>query len=267
MGRLHDEPRPRARAATVSIHLAPLTEVQRVLRRRRSPVTARQRRRSIARRASDGGRRRPKGVAHPRVRPPRRVDRSNPPFQAGTTARSAGPRTRTCASQGSPRATSTRAPRMRPVLAQSRRSVRETYRVLNEQKLGLPQESWNIVTRRSSPMPRRSACSSRTSSRRGRRRRAKKLTAKLTSKIRTRTFTLATPYDGTISVASRQAGQASRCRCSPKGATVGKSAFKRASGRRSRRPSAACAAIAFARAHGQVTKPTKTTVTLTVAPY
>ena len=144
----------------------------------------------------------------------------------------------------------------------------EAYRVLNEQKLGLAQEAWNIVTPTLFPdatalglleqdvvTPWTAAAPTT-------------LTAALTSKIRTRTFTVKTPYDGTVSVTPRQAGKASVSvsLLGAKNATVGTSAFKRASG--SSISSTVCGQRSYrvrATLAGTVTKKTKTTVSLTVS--
>ena len=143
----------------------------------------------------------------------------------------------------------------------------ETYRLLNEQKLGLTQEAWNIVTPTLFPdatalnLLEQDVVTPWTAPA------AKTLTAALTSKIRTRTFTVATPYDGTISVAPRQAGKAavSVSLLGAKGATVGTSAFKRASG--TSISSTVCGQRSYrvrVTLPGTVTKKTKTTVSLTV---
>jgi hypothetical protein len=83
-----------------------------------------------------------------------------------------------------------------------------------------------------------------------------------------RTFTVKTPYDGTISVTPSQAGKASVSvsLLGAKNATVGTSAFKRASG--SSISSTVCGQRSYrvrATLAGTVTKKTKTTVLLTVS--
>ena len=81
----------------------------------------------------------------------------------------------------------------------------ETYRLLNEQKLGLPQESWTIVSTALAPdatalsLLEQDVTTPWTAST------VKTFTAKLTGKVRTRTFVVSTPYDGTIGVVARQA--------------------------------------------------------------
>ena len=134
-------------------------------------------------------------------------------------------------------------------------------------KLGLPQEPWNIVTPTLFPdatafsLLEQDVVTPWTAPA------AKTLTAALTSKIRTRTFSVATPYDGTIAVAPRQAGKAtvSVSLLGAKGATVGTSAFKRASG--TSISSTVCGQRSYrvrVTLPGTVTKNTKTTVSLTV---
>jgi hypothetical protein len=143
----------------------------------------------------------------------------------------------------------------------------ETYRLLNEQRLGLPQEAWNIVTPTLFPdatalsLLEQDVLTPWTAPA------PKTLTAAMTSKIRTRTFTVAAPYDGTIAVTPRQAGKATVnvSLLGAKGATVGTSAFKRASG--SSISSTVCGQRSYrvrVKLAGTVTKTTKTTVTLTV---
>ena len=94
----------------------------------------------------------------------------------------------------------------------------ETYRVLNEQKLGLPQEAWTIVTHGALlPTRPRSACSSRTCSTPWTANTtAKTFTAKLTGQGPHEDVHGRTPYDGTIGVVPRQVGRRTgqACRCS-----------------------------------------------------
>ena len=143
----------------------------------------------------------------------------------------------------------------------------ESYRVLNEQKLGLPQESWSIVT--ASLYPDATALSlleqdvlmpwtANTSQR---------LTAKLTGKVRTRTFKVSTPYDGTISVRSRQAGNAKvSVSLLANGRAVKTNSFSRAAG------ASLTSKVCGVRTHnvrvrltGPVKRTTKATVTISVS--
>lgn len=107
----------------------------------------------------------------------------------------------------------------------------ETYRVLNEQKLGLPLEPWDIVT--SSLYPDATALSlveqdvltpwTKDTT--------QKLTAKLTSKVRSRTFKVSTPYDGTLTVVPHQAGRANvTVSLLVKGVALEARGFRRATG-------------------------------------
>jgi hypothetical protein len=101
--------------------------------------------------------------------------------------------------------------------------------VLNEQKLGLPLEPWDIVTR--SLYPDATALSlleqdvvtpwtAPTS---------QKLTARLTAKVRTRTFKVSAPYDGTLIVLPHKTGRANiTVSLLAKGATVKAKSFTRA---------------------------------------
>jgi len=142
----------------------------------------------------------------------------------------------------------------------------ETYRVLNEQRLGLALESWTIVSAALAPdatslslleqdvtMPWTVAT-------------VKTLTAKLTSKVRTRTFAFSTPYDGTVSVVARQAAGTK--------VAVSLLANKRSvkartsSGARSAISSTVCGVRQYSvrvQLPGPVTKATKTTLSLTVS--
>jgi hypothetical protein len=143
----------------------------------------------------------------------------------------------------------------------------EAYRVLNEQRLGLPEEPWSIVT--TSLYPDATALSlveqdvlmpwtANTSHR---------LTAKLTGKIRTRTFTVSTPYDGTVSVLPRQVGDAKvSVSLLAKGRAVRTNSFSRAAG--ASLSSTICGVRTYSvrvRLMGPVKTTTRTTVTLSVS--
>jgi hypothetical protein len=143
----------------------------------------------------------------------------------------------------------------------------ETYRVLNEQKLGLPQEQWNIVTNSLYPdatalsLLEQDVVTPWTANT------ARKLTAKLNGKVRTRTFAVQTPLDGVLSIASRQSGRASvKVSLLANGSTVKTKTFSRASaGSLSR---TICGLRAYGlrvQLAGEITKQTKTTVSLTVS--
>jgi len=107
----------------------------------------------------------------------------------------------------------------------------ETYRVLNEQKLGLAVEPWDIVT--TSLYPDATALSlleqdvltpwsANTTQR---------LTAKLNANVRRQTFKLSTPYDGALSVVPRQVGSANvTVTLLAKGAVIKTRSFARAQG-------------------------------------
>jgi len=80
----------------------------------------------------------------------------------------------------------------------------EAYRVLNEQRLGLPLESWTIVSAALEPDPTALTLLEQDVTDPWTANAAKTYTAKLTSKAPTKTFVVATPYDGTIVVKPRQ---------------------------------------------------------------
>jgi hypothetical protein len=143
----------------------------------------------------------------------------------------------------------------------------ESYRVLNEQRLALPQEGWDIIT--PSLFPDATALSlieqdiltpwTANTTRR--------LTARLTAKIRARNFTLSTPYDGSLTIAPRQSGHVKvRVSLLASGSTVDSSSFTRVSG-----PSlttTVCGKRAYrlrATLPGAVTKTTKTTLTFAIS--
>lgn len=107
----------------------------------------------------------------------------------------------------------------------------ETYRVLNEQKLGLPLESWDIVTRSLYPdatalsLLEQDVLTPWTANT------TQTLSAKLNGNVRTHTFKLSTPYDGALSVVPRQAGSANvTVTLLAKGAVVKAKSFSRATG-------------------------------------
>ena len=143
----------------------------------------------------------------------------------------------------------------------------ETYRVLNEQKLGLPPESWSIVTPALYPdaaalsLLEQDVLTPWTANT------SRRLTAKLTGKIRTRTFKVSTPYDGTVSILPRQAGSAKvSVTLLADGTPVKTNSFRRAAG--ASLSSTVCGERAYTvrvRLTGTVTKTTKTTVTLLVS--
>jgi hypothetical protein len=143
----------------------------------------------------------------------------------------------------------------------------ESYRLLNEQRLGLPQEPWNIVT--ASLYPDATALglleddiltpwTMNT---------AHRMSAKLTAKVRTRTFAVSAPYDGTLTVLPRQSGKAKvSVSLLTKGARVGTRAFMHAAG--ASLATTVCGQRAYnvrVKLVGKVKKTTKTTVTLTVS--
>jgi hypothetical protein len=142
----------------------------------------------------------------------------------------------------------------------------ETYRVLNEEKLGLPLESWEIVSNALAPDPTALALLEQDVTTPWAASTVKTLTAKLTSKVRTRTFVVSTPYDGTVSVVARQAA-------GPK-VTVSLLANKRSvksrtsTGARSSIAATVCGVRQYSvrvQLPGPVTRATKTSLSLTVS--
>jgi hypothetical protein len=143
----------------------------------------------------------------------------------------------------------------------------ESYRLLNEQRLGLPQEAWDIVTPSLYPDATALSLLEEDVLRPWTKDVAHKLTAKLTSKAKTRTFAMSTPYDGTLTVLPRQSGKAKvSVSLLAKGATVGTHAFMHAAG--ASLTTTVCGQRAYnvrVKLAGKVKKSTKTTVTLTVS--
>jgi hypothetical protein len=143
----------------------------------------------------------------------------------------------------------------------------ETYRVLNEERLGLPLESWTIVSPALAPDPMALTLVEQDITTPWLENTVKTFTAKLSSTAPTRTFTVATPLDGTIVVKPRQS--------SAKQVTVtllgnNRSVKSRTFTRATAAPfsSTVCGLRQYtvrAKLTGKLGKPTKTTVTLTVS--
>lgn len=143
----------------------------------------------------------------------------------------------------------------------------ESYRVLNEQRIGLPQEAWSIVTTSLYPdatalsLLEQDVVSPWTANA------TQQLVAKLNTKLRTRTYTVRTPYDGTLSISPRQAGGAKvGVSLLSHGSTVKTSSFRRASG--SSLSTTVCGSRSYkvrVTLAGVVKKTTKTSVTLAVS--
>ncbi len=142
----------------------------------------------------------------------------------------------------------------------------ETYRLLNEQKLGLPQESWTLVSTTLAPDPTALSLLEQDVTTPWTASTVKTFTAKLTGKVRTRTFVVATPYDGTVSVVARQtAGTQVKVSLLANTRSVNAKTSSRA---RSSVASTVCGVRRYsvqAQLTGKVTKATKTTLSLTVS--
>jgi hypothetical protein len=142
----------------------------------------------------------------------------------------------------------------------------ESYRVLNEERLGLPLEEWTIVSTALAPDPTALSLLEQDVTNPWTAATVKTFAAKLTSKVRTRTFVVSTPYDGTISVVARQSA----------GVKVSVSLLanrrsvkaRTSSGALSSISSTVCGVRQYAvrvQLPGVVTKATKTTLSLTVS--
>jgi hypothetical protein len=143
----------------------------------------------------------------------------------------------------------------------------ETYRVLNEQRLALPQEVWNVVTPSLYPDATALALLEEDVVAPWTANTTHRVVEKLTAKVRTRTFTLSTPYDGTLTISPRQTRKEKvGVSLLSKGKTVKTSVFKRASG--APFGTTVCGQRAYkvrVTLPGVVAKTAKTTVTLTVS--
>jgi hypothetical protein len=142
----------------------------------------------------------------------------------------------------------------------------EAYRLLNEQRLGLPQEPWTLVSTALAPDPTALTLLEQDVTTPWTASTVKTLAAKLTSKVRTRTFVVSTPYDGTIGVVTRHAaGTQVKVSLLANKHTAN---AKTSSAARSSVATTVCGVRRFsvrAQLTGKVTKATKTTLSLTVS--
>jgi hypothetical protein len=143
----------------------------------------------------------------------------------------------------------------------------ESYRLLNEQRLALPQESWSIVTPSLFPDTTALSLIEQDILTPSTGNTTRRLTVRLTAKIRTRNLTLSTPYDGTLTIAPRQTGRVKvRVSLLASGNTVDSSSFTRASG--TSLSTTVCGERAYtlrATLRGSVTKMAKTTLTFAIS--
>ena len=189
VGRLHDEPHPRAGACSPSRFTSRrCPRCSAIAAWMRSPATTHAQPRSMRPRTIRRSTPAPKGILIARVRAPHRGAAARiPRSRARTTARSAGPPTRTSARARGGRSVSP-APRTRATTAQPRRGVRRG--VPRAERAEARPSAGVVDDRQRGPRTRRDALSlleqdvttpwtAAT---------VKTLTAKLTSKVRTRTF-------------------------------------------------------------------------------
>jgi hypothetical protein len=143
----------------------------------------------------------------------------------------------------------------------------ESYRVLNEQKLGLPQEPWNVVTTALYPDATALSLLEQDITTPWTANTARKLVGTLNSKTRTRTYSVSVPYDGTLTVSPRQSRSVNiSVSLLSGGSTVATTSLRRASG--ASLSTTVCGQRAFKvrmKLTGAVTRKTKTTVTLSVS--
>jgi hypothetical protein len=143
----------------------------------------------------------------------------------------------------------------------------ETYRVLNEQKLGLPQEPWDAVTTTLYPDATALSLLEQDVTTPWTANTEEKLVATLNSKTRTRTYSVSAPYDGTLKVSPRQSRSVNvSVSLLSGGSTVATTSLKRASGASISKT--VCGQRSFkvrVKLTGAVTKQTKTAVTLSVS--
>jgi hypothetical protein len=143
----------------------------------------------------------------------------------------------------------------------------ETYRVLNEQRLGLPQEAWSVVTTLLYPdaaalsLLEQDVLTPWTANT------ARIVSVKLNAKTRTRTVALSTPYDGTLTIVPRQSGSAKvSVALLAQGAAVDTGSFRRARG--ASLSTTVCGQRSYSvrvKLTGAVTKTTRTTVALSLS--
>src|SRR3954454_12323688 len=142
----------------------------------------------------------------------------------------------------------------------------ETYRVLNEERLGLALEPWTIVSAALAPDATALSLLEQDVTTPWTVATVKTFTAKLTSKVRTRTFAVSTPYDGTIGVVARQSAGA-KVKLSRLANTRSVKA-KTSTGARSSVAATVCGVRQYSvrvQLPGPVTKATKTTLSLTTS--
>jgi hypothetical protein len=143
----------------------------------------------------------------------------------------------------------------------------ETYRVLNEQRLGLPLESWTIVSTALAPDPTALSLVEQDITTPWTANTLKTVTGKLTSKAPTKTFVVSTPLDGTIVVKPRQsAAKKVTVSLVANGRSVKSRTFNGANG--AAFSTTVCGLRVYtvrAKLTGKLTKSTKTTVSLTVS--
>ena len=143
----------------------------------------------------------------------------------------------------------------------------ESYRLLNEQLLGLPVEPWDIVTRTLYPdatalsLLQEDILTPWTADA------TERLTAELSAKVPAQTFKVSTPYDGTLSLVPHQTRPvAVSVSLHAKGKTVKTGSFSLGSG--APVSTKVCGVRQYSvrvQLSGKVTKTTKTTVMLSVA--
>jgi len=143
----------------------------------------------------------------------------------------------------------------------------ESYRVLNEQRLGLSQEAWDVVTTTLYPDATALSLLDQDVTTPWTANTTRKLVATLNSKTRTRTYSVSVPYDGKLTVSPRQSRSVNvGVSLLSGGSTIATTSLRRASG--ASLSTTVCGRRAFkvrVKLTGAVTKKTKTTVTLSVS--
>jgi len=143
----------------------------------------------------------------------------------------------------------------------------ETYRVLNEQRLSLPLESWTIVSTALAPDPTALSLVEQDITTPWTANTLKTVTGKLTSKAPTKAFVFSTPLDGTIVVKPRQsAARKVTVSLVANGRSVKSRTFNGANGPAF--STTVCGLREYtvrAKLTGKLTKSTKTTVSLAVS--
>jgi hypothetical protein len=254
--------------STVSIHLAPLAEVQRACFSAGALACYNPRSATIYAPAED-----PqagitvKGVVAHEYGHHVAASRSNPPFVSGDYGTKRWATYENVCQRAFTGDLYPGAEDARHYMLNPGEAFAETYRVLNEQRLGLPQEAWNIVTPSLYPDVTALALLEQDVTMPWTANTTHRVVEKLTAKVRSRTVTVSTPLDGTLTISPRQTRKEKvDVSVLSRGRAVATGTFGRAKG--ASLGTEVCGQRAYkvrVTLAGAVKKTAKTTVTLTVS--